>query len=107
MPLLRNALMLLVAAVLAAAPLAGSVRASTNTDCLSVQADSPSGCCGDVSPNPACGPGCAMGGAAVISSATGAVGPRFDFAAPAVALLSPPASLARAPEIAPPKSRVS
>ena len=103
MPLLRNALMLLVAAVLAAAPLAGSLGAPMGADCLSVQTDSPGGCCGDVSRDAAAGTGCAMGGSALISSAWGAVVPRVAFAAPTAALLSPPASLACAPEIAPPK----
>jgi len=101
MATIRNWLILLLAAALAAAPLAQAVAAQTSTDCSVLHADlTAEGCCGDV----AAGPECAMGGSACMAPASLGAEPRFRLDAVLRAQLAPSTSQARAPDTAPPKS---
>lgn len=96
---------MLVAVVLAAAPLARSLGAPVGVDCLVQQADLPDeGCCGDPSSSPLCSEACATGGSACMAPAIRGAGPQIHFDAPAAMALSPSATQVRAPDTAPPKS---
>jgi hypothetical protein len=100
-PSLRKALLVLLAAVLSAAPLAASFRALANADCVVQQADLPGeGCCGDTSP----GPVCALSAPASMTPAPcGALADHHRFVSPSAPLSASLPSQARAPDTAPPK----
>jgi len=100
-PSLRKALLVLLAAVLAAAPLAASFSALANADCVVQQVDLPGeDCCGDTSS----GPVCALSAPASMASAPcGALPDQHRFVSPSAPLSAFLPSQARAPDTAPPK----
>jgi hypothetical protein len=103
MPLLRNALVLLLAMMLGGAPLAQSLGAPGNAECAVQQADmSDGGCCGGASA-PECAV-CAAGcGLSMLAAAPG-ISVKNRYAPPSAPPLSSSVSHARAPDTAPPKS---
>ena len=103
-PLLRNALVLLLAVMLGGAPLAQSLGAPGSAECVVQQADlSDDGCCGDAAPASGCAV-CATGCGFSISAAAPRISVDLRFVSPLVPPLSFSAAHARAPDTAPPKS---
>jgi hypothetical protein len=108
MPPLRNAVLMLVAMVLAAAPLAGGYGAAAGADCLVQQVDLPDGsCCGDSAPGPACAVPCATGCGPVVSAAEPSASDKSRIVASAARPLQSSTSHTRAPDTAPPKSSLA
>ena len=104
MPLLRNALVLLLAVMLGGAPLAQSLGAAGNAECAVQQADlSDEGCCGDAASASDCAV-CATGCGLFLPSAVLGNSTEYRFSSPSVPPLSFSAAHARAPDTAPPKS---
>ena len=104
MPLLRNALVLLLAVMLGGAPLGQSLGAAGNAECAVQLADlSDDGCCGDAASASGCAV-CATGCGLFMPAAAPRISVEFRFVSPSVRPLSFSAAHARAPDTAPPKS---